>query len=95
MKLALMTYTLYVDGSLNDSSYSAGLVFSSLELEYLKIEYTLRLRFKASNNKIEYEVLLAKLRLARVVEATHLDIFSDSQLVVQQVSHEYKLGKKE
>ena len=51
---------------------------------------TLRFGFKASNNKVEYEALLAGLKLAREMRVESLDIYSDSQLVVCQVTNEYQ-----
>lgn len=66
-----------MDGSSNDRGCEAGLILSSLKLECLRIEYTLRLGFKASNNETEYETLLAGLRLAQVMGTKHLRIFSD------------------
>lgn len=77
-----MAWTFHVDGSFNDSDYSAGLVFGFIVLECLKIEYVLRLKFKASNNKAEYEAFFAGLRLTQVVRAKHLNIFNYSQLIV-------------
>ncbi|XP_030495089.1 uncharacterized protein LOC115710876 [Cannabis sativa] len=50
----------------------------------------LRFEFPASNNKAEYEALIAGLKLARSVGATRVEVFSDSQLVVNQVSGEYQ-----
>ncbi|KAL5540936.1 hypothetical protein UlMin_044912 [Ulmus minor] len=50
----------------------------------------LRFRFKATNNQAEYEALLAGLRLAKEVSARHLLIYSDSQLIVNQVNSEYQ-----
>lgn len=73
-----MTWTIYVDKSSNESGCGAGLILNSLKLKCLKIEYVLRLGFKASNNETEYEALIARLRLAWVVVDQHLDIFSDS-----------------
>lgn len=54
-----------MDGSFNDINYGMGLVLSSLKSEHLKIEYALRLGFKASNNEVKYEALLTGLRLGR------------------------------
>lgn len=78
------TWDFYVDRSLNEGGSEAGLVLLPLEPERLRIEYTLRFDFKASNNDAKYEALLVWLRLARVVGIKHLNIFSDSQLVVSQ-----------
>lgn len=49
-----MTWTLHVDGSLNDNGNGAGLIFGFPELECLQIECVWRLRFKTSNNKVKY-----------------------------------------
>lgn len=47
------------------------------------------LDFKASNNKTEYEALPEGLRLVSTLQGRHLQIFSDSQLVVYQVKGEF------
>ncbi|KAM2150949.1 hypothetical protein ACFX1R_045459 [Malus domestica] len=53
------------------------------------MENALRFKFKASNNGAEYEVLLAGLRLAKHLGVKRIDIFSDSQLVVNQVTNNF------
>lgn len=58
------TWDLYVDGSSSDRGCGVDLILNSSKPEHLRIEYVLRLGFKASNNKAEHEVLLAGLRLA-------------------------------
>lgn len=80
--LVVPMWDLYIDKSLNDNRCGFDLILSSPELEHLKIEYVLRLGFKAFNNEAEYDALLAELRLVQVIRAKHLLIFSDSQLVV-------------
>ena len=40
---------------------------------------------------MEYETLLANLQLARRIQADRVKVFADSQLVVQQVTREYKV----
>ena len=54
------------------------------------LEQSLRLQFKASNNRVEYEALLTGLRLAKGLGAKHIKAFSDSQLVVSQFSGEFE-----
>ncbi|KAL5548928.1 hypothetical protein UlMin_004159 [Ulmus minor] len=44
----------------------------------------------SSTDNSEYEALLAGLRLAKEVSARHLLIYSDSQLIVNQVNSEYQ-----
>lgn len=53
------------------------------------MEYVIRIGFKATNNKAEYEALLAGLRVATELGVDSLDIFNDSQLVVNQVQGDY------
>lgn len=85
-----LTWDLYVDGSLKNSTCGANLVLSSSKLECLRTEYALWLGFKASNNEAKYEMLLVGLRLEQVVRAKHLCIYSDFQLMAQQVNQEYQ-----
>ncbi|GFS36997.1 hypothetical protein Acr_00g0049130 [Actinidia rufa] len=54
-----------------------------------QMEYTIRMGFQATNNEAEYEALLAGLRLATELGAQSLEVFSDSQLVVNQVQGDY------
>ncbi|CAL8117166.1 unnamed protein product [Prunus armeniaca] len=80
-------WTLYVDGSSNTQECGAGLILISLDKVVL--EYALRFKFHASNNKAEYEALLAGLQLAKEMGANQIQIFNDSQLVVHQVNQDF------
>ncbi|KAM1262100.1 hypothetical protein ACFX2G_027878 [Malus domestica] len=80
-------WNLYVDGSSNQQGCRAGLVLTTLDK--VAMEYALRFKFKASNNEAEYEALLAGLRLAKHLGVKRIDIFSDSQLVVNQVTNNF------
>lgn len=48
------------------------------------------MRFPVSSNEVEYEILLAGLRLTKVVGAVKLRIHNDSQLVVRQIISKYQ-----
>ncbi|GFY92744.1 hypothetical protein Acr_08g0011400 [Actinidia rufa] len=50
-----------------------------------QMEYAIRIGFKATNNKAEYEALLTGLRVVAELGVDSLDVFSNSQLVVNQV----------
>ena len=50
----------------------------------------MRLQYTTTNNEAEYEALLTWLKLAKALEATELNIHSDSQLVVGQVNGDYE-----
>ena len=47
------------------------------------IEYALRINFKASNNKAEYETLLAGLKIAKELGTDNLKVITDSQLITE------------
>ncbi|KAM2908682.1 hypothetical protein COP2_048166 [Malus domestica] len=53
------------------------------------MESALHFKFKASNNEAEYKALLAGLCLAKHLGVQRIDIFSDSQLVVNQVTNNF------
>ncbi|KAM2589506.1 hypothetical protein TB1_046427 [Malus domestica] len=81
------SWSLYVDGSSDQQDCGAGLVLTTPDK--VAMEYALRFKFKTSNNKAEYEALIAGLRLAKYLEVKRIDIFSDSQLVVNQVTNNF------
>ncbi|KAB2617051.1 hypothetical protein D8674_012920 [Pyrus ussuriensis x Pyrus communis] len=83
----LLVWTLYVDGSSNQQGCGAGLILTTPDKVAMK--YVLRFKFKVSNNEAEYEALLAGLRLAKHLGVKQIDIFSDSQLVVNQVTNNF------
>ena len=60
-----------------------------------KIHCAICFGFKVSNNEAEYEALIVGLHLARELWAHNMNIFSDSQLVVNQVNDIYLvIGEK-
>ena len=54
------------------------------------MKYVVRLQFSATNNEVEYEVLLTGLSLAKALRAKNLIIQFDSQLKIGQVKGNYK-----
>ena len=77
-----------MDGASNSGGSGAGLVLISPD--GYKTSQALRFNFKASNNKAEYEALLAGLGLARELGVQTVEVFSDSLLVVSQVAGEFQ-----
>ncbi|GKV34071.1 hypothetical protein SLEP1_g42492 [Rubroshorea leprosula] len=75
---------LYVDGSSNNKGLGAGVVLTGLG--NFRNEHALKFNFEATNNMAEYEALLLGLCLVAEVKVKHLQIYSDSQLVVNQVN---------
>lgn len=77
-----------MDGSSSKEGSEISLILT--EPEEQKFEYTLRLKFKASNNDVEYEALIQGLELSLKVKENNLLVYSDSQLVVEQVNSHYE-----
>ena len=82
------TWMVQTDGSATKRARGAGVVLISPEGEILK--YAIKLQFPTTNNEAEYEALLTRLSLARVLEAKTLIIQANSQLVVGQVKGDYE-----
>ena len=80
-------WTLYVDGASNNTRSRAIMMLISLEGH--KIHCAMRFGFKASNNEVEYKALIAGLCLTCDSQVCNVKIFSDSQLVVNQVNDIY------
>ncbi|KAL0405870.1 UNVERIFIED_CONTAM: hypothetical protein Slati_3900900 [Sesamum latifolium] len=85
-------WLLHVVGSSTTQGSGAGIVITSPQAEDL--EFAIKFDFKASNNKAEYEALVAGMKIAHEPGARHLLAYSDSQLVVKQVEGTYEEKKK-
>lgn len=79
---------MYVDGASNSRGSGAGIVL--LSPNGVLHEIALSLKFDASNNETEYEALLSGLKTAREIGIEELIVYSDSQLVVNQLSEDYE-----
>ncbi|CAL8997888.1 unnamed protein product [Prunus brigantina] len=55
-----------------------------------KYAYSFQLDFDSTNNKAEYEALIIGLEMALELGVKHLEVFGDSQLVIKQLTNEYK-----
>ncbi|KAJ9544140.1 hypothetical protein OSB04_023847 [Centaurea solstitialis] len=81
-------WLLYVDGSSNVRGAGLGIVLKSSQGG--NIVYSIRCEFKATNNEAEYEALIAGLDIAHKLRAKHLDVRSDSLLVVNQINGDFQ-----
>ena len=79
-------WTMYFDGSLMKRGAGEGLVFI-FPLD-IRMRYMVCLYFPSSNNVAEYEALINGLHIAIELGIRRLDIWVDSQLVVDQVMKE-------
>ena len=77
---------MYFDGSLMKKGASVGLVFMSPLGVCMR--YMVRIHFPSSNNVAKYETLINGLNIAIELGIRCLNIWGDSQLVVDQVMKE-------
>ena len=73
-------WKIYVDSSSNSHESGAGVII--IDPSKVKLCYTFQFGFKGSNNKAEYETIIAGLRMSTALRAKRVHIKSDSQLVV-------------
>ncbi|GKC62319.1 reverse transcriptase domain-containing protein [Tanacetum coccineum] len=80
-------WRLYTDGASNSDGSRVGLML--IDPEGKEYTYALRFEFETTNNEAEYEALLAGLRIAQEMEIAKVEIFLDSQLLVNQIKVEH------
>ncbi|XP_062103707.1 uncharacterized protein LOC133814810 [Humulus lupulus] len=83
-----LVWKLYRDRSSNENSAGAGLILVSPEVN--RVLSALRFGFDASNNEAEYEALIVGLQVVVELKVEGLNIYNDSQLVVNQVLGKYQ-----
>jgi ribonuclease HI len=80
-------WVVYVDGSSQCQRSGVRVILESPQKQ--KLEYAIKLDFATTNNEVEYEAVQAGLAIAREVGALDVEIQSDSQVVVGQISGEF------
>jgi ribonuclease HI len=83
----VLTWVINVDGSSQGQRSGVGVVLLSPEGQ--RFQYAVKLDFATTNNEAEYEAVVAGLAIARELGAHNIEIRSDSQVVVGQISGEY------
>ena len=77
-----------MDGALSAMGAGVGIVI--ITLEGIRLEYSFKLGFKASNNEVEYDAFLAELKTMLCLGARDMEIYSDSQLVVYKIQGSFE-----
>jgi ribonuclease HI len=83
---------MYFDGSLKLEGTGAGVLLISPKSEQLK--YVLQIFWKISNNEVEYEALLHRLRVAISLGIKRLLVYGDSAVVINQVNKSWDRNKE-
>ena len=89
-KEAPQEWIMYFDGAFSLQGAVAGVLLFAPSGEHLK--YVIQIHFsreEETNNKTEYEGILARLRVAAELGIKKLIIRGDSQLVMRQVNKDY------
>ncbi|VVA36103.1 PREDICTED: retrotransposon unclassified, partial [Prunus dulcis] len=81
-------WRLFFDGSKSELAVGVGIVIE--DPFGAKYAYSFRLDFDSTNNRAEYEALIIGLEMILELGVKHLEVFRDSQLVIKQLTNEYK-----
>ena len=81
-------WKMHIDGAKSSQGAAAGVVLNSTKGAVF--EQCLQFNFLTTNNEAEYEALPARLRSANKLGVTELCIYSDSKLVVNQVTGKFE-----
>ena len=71
-----LTWVLHIDKACNAQGSGTDLIL--INFEGVITEYALRFNFKALNNQVEYEALLAGLKIIKELDIDSLKIFTNS-----------------
>ncbi|XP_058068469.1 uncharacterized protein LOC131217549 [Magnolia sinica] len=81
-------WTLFFDGA--ENSKGSGVCVILYFPEDVPIPISRRLAFQCTNNVAEYEACIAGLREAIILNVKKLQVFSDSQLIINQIKGDWK-----
>lgn len=81
-------WILFMDEPSNKKGCGVSLWLTPPNNECFK--YALWFSFRVSNNEVEYETLIADLKVDDEVNVRHLSMLDDSQLIVNQTLDEYQ-----
>ena len=81
-------WSIHIDESSNRQVGGVGVVLHNSKGD--KIECIVRLDFLTTNNEANYKALIAGLDLAKAAGAENLVVYSDSQVITNQVNGNYE-----
>ena len=78
---------MHMDGASNSKGSGLGVVLATPDDTIIEQSYSLG--FQANNNEVEYEALIAGLKMAEILGVRNLEVRCDSLLVVSQVNGDF------
>ncbi|XP_056688347.1 uncharacterized protein [Spinacia oleracea] len=82
-------WTLYFDDASNQKGCGVGVLVVIPEGAHVPI--SVKVDFEATNNVTEYEACIVGMESAASLGAKHLRVFSDSSLIINQISRKWKV----
>lgn len=82
---------IYTDGGARGNPGPAGCGVVIYDSQNKKIKEINKYIGRATNNQAEYNALILGLQKAKELKVEEVDCFLDSQLVVEQLNHNYKI----
>ncbi|XP_074278403.1 uncharacterized protein LOC141601994 [Silene latifolia] len=89
----LPPWQMYFDGAARQDGAGAGVVFVTPQNHRMPYAFTLTQLY--TNNMAEYQALILGLQMAIEIGVRDMDIYGDSELVVNQVLGEYEVKKED
>lgn len=86
---------IYTDGGARGNPGPAGIGAAIYDQAHRPVGEISEYLGVATNNQAEYRALIAALRRASELGAVELECYLDSELVVKQLNHEYKVKNKD
>jgi ribonuclease HI len=81
--LELTPWALFFDGS--TCKQGGGVSIVSISPQGICFEYAIPIKLTSTNNQVEYEAILKGIQLLHEVKAKSIEIFGDSQLVINRL----------
>ncbi|VVA39507.1 PREDICTED: retrotransposon unclassified [Prunus dulcis] len=81
-------WNLFFNGSKFETSTRASIVLE--DPQGVRYAYSFHLDFESTDNRVEYGALIIGLEMLLELNVQYLAIFEDSQLVLRQLTNEYK-----